>query len=301
MIRSTIRDNCNNRDNCNDESDNRNRSVNRNKSVYRNKSYNRNNKDRGNKNKSIKLWAIITWLLIWEIASRLLNQGILLVSPILTAKRLFELAREWEFYRTILFSISQIILGFLSATILGVILAIWGNWSKRVEEFLQPLFGVMKAIPVASFIILCLVFLSSSKLSIFIVFLMVLPIMYTNVLQGIQRVDKNLIEMAQVFEVSLFRRIRYLYVPAIWPFFYTSCKVGIGFSFKSGIAAEVIGIPDGTIGEKLYESKIYLDTPDLFAWTIVIVVISILFEKIFIQVLEKGYLLLTKQAKKRLG
>lgn len=280
MIRSTIRDNCNKKDYCN----------------RRDNQYNR---DRGNKKKSIKLWAIITWLLIWEIASRLLNQGILLVSPILTAKRLFELAREWEFFQTILYSMSQIILGFLYATIVGIIFAIWGNSSRRVEEFLQPLFGVMKTIPVASFIILCLVFLSSKKLSIFIVFLMVLPIMYTNVLQGIQSVDKNLIEMAQVFEVSLSRRIRYLYVPAVWPFFYTACKVGIGFSFKSGIAAEVIGIPDGTIGEKLYESKIYLDTPDLFAWTIVIVVISILFEKIFIHVLEKGYRMLSKQVKKR--
>ena len=280
MIRSTIRDNCNKKDYCNRRD-------------------NQNNRDRGNKKKSIKLWAIITWLLIWEIASRLLNQGILLVSPILTAKRLFELTREWEFFQTILYSMLQIILGFLYATIVGIILAIWGNSSRRVEEFLQPLFAVMKAIPVASFIILCLVFLSSRKLSIFIVFLMVLPIMYTNVLQGIQSVDKNLIEMAQVFEVSLSRRIRYLYVPAVWPFFYTACKVGIGFSFKSGIAAEVIGIPDGTIGEKLYESKIYLDTPDLFAWTIVIVVISILFEKIFIHVLEKGYRMLSKQAKKR--
>lgn len=280
MIRSTIRDNCNKKDYCNRRD-------------------NQNNRDRENKKKSIKLWAIITWLLIWEIASRLLNQGILLVSPILTAKRLFELAREWEFFQTILYSMLQIILGFLYATIVGIILAIWGNSSRRVEEFLQPLFGVMKAIPVASFIILCLVFLSSRKLSIFIVFLMVLPIMYTNVLQGIQSVDKNLIEMAQVFEVSLSRRIRYLYVPAVWPFFYTACKVGIGFSFKSGIAAEVIGIPDGTIGEKLYESKIYLDTPDLFAWTVVIVVISILFEKIFIHVLEKGYRMLSKQVKKR--
>lgn len=280
MIRSIIRDNCKKMNNCN-------------------RRHNQNNGDKGNKKKLVKLWAIITWLLIWEIVSRLLNQGILLVSPISTAKRLFELAREWEFFQTIIYSMLQIILGFLYATIVGIILAIWANWSRRAEEFLQPLFGVMKAIPVASFIILCLVFLSSRKLSIFIVFLMVLPIMYTNVLQGIQSVDKNLIEMAQVFEVSLSRRIRYLYVPAVWPFFYTACKVGIGFSFKSGIAAEVIGIPDGTIGEKLYESKIYLDTPDLFAWTVVIVVISILFEKIIIHVLEKGYRMLSKQAKKR--
>ncbi|WP_455714831.1 ABC transporter permease [Anaerosporobacter sp.] len=258
-----------------------------------------NSNKRGNKKKSIKLWAIIAWLLIWGLASRLLNAGILLVSPISTANRLLELMREWSFFETILYSMSRIILGFLLATILGIVLAILGNWNKRVEEFLQPLFGVMKAIPVASFIILCLVFLSSRTLSIFIVFLMVLPIMYTNILHGIQSVDRNLIEMAQVFEVSLLRRIRYLYIPAIWPFFYTACKVGIGFSFKSGIAAEVIGIPDGTIGEKLYESKIYLDTPDLFAWTVVIVVISILFEKIFLYILEKCYLRLSKRAQQR--
>ncbi|WP_310604737.1 ABC transporter permease [Anaerosporobacter sp.] len=259
----------------------------------------RNMQHAGNKKETIKLWAVIVWLLIWEIASRLLKQEILLVSPVSTAKRLLEIARAWEFFRTILHSMMQIILGFLGATAIGIVLAILGNLNRRVEEFLQPLFGVMKAIPVASFIILCLVFLSSKKLSIFIVFLMVLPIMYTNILQGIQSVDRNLIEMAGVFEVPLVKRIRYLYIPAIWPFFYAACRVGIGFSFKSGIAAEVIGIPKGTIGERLYEAKIYLDTPDLFAWTIVIVVVSILFEKLFLYVLKKSYLGLSKRTEKR--
>ncbi|WP_167956949.1 ABC transporter permease [Anaerosporobacter faecicola] len=251
--------------------------------------------DNSKKKQSIRIWAVICWLLIWEGASRILDQEILLVSPVFVAKRLCILTGDQDFFQRIAYSMSQIILGFLLATFLGIILAIGSKLNRYIEEFLQPLFAVMKAIPVASFIILCLVFLSSKKLSTFIVFLMVLPIMYTNMLQGMKSLDHERMEMATVFEVPWFRKIRYIHIPAIWPFFYAACKVGIGFSFKSGIAAEVIGIPDGTIGERLYESKIYLDTPDLFAWTIVIVIISIVFEKIFLLLLRWLYRKITKR------
>lgn len=252
-------------------------------------------RDRGYNVKSVRMWSILVWLVLWQIASVLLNQGILLVSPVTTVRRLIELMVKWEFLQTIFHTMVSIIIGFIAGTLIGITLAVIANWSRYVREFLQPLISVMKAIPVASFIILCLVFLSSKHLSIFIVFLMVLPIAYTNILQGIQNVDRNLLEMARVFEVPLVRRIRYLYMPAIWPFFYAQCKVGIGFSFKSGIAAEVIGMPDGTIGEKLYQAKIYLDTPDLFAWTVVIVIISIVFEKVFLYLVRLLYASITKQ------
>lgn len=241
------------------------------------------------KHKTIRIWAIVVWLIIWEIASRIIDQGILLVSPVLAVRRVWELAQSVSFITTILHSMLQIVLGFLSATIIGCILAVISNMCRWIEELLQPMFSVMKATPVASFIILCLVFLSSQRLSVFCVFIMVLPIAYTNVIEGIQSVDKKLLEMAQVFQVPTSRKIRYIYVPAIWPFFYSACKVGIGFSFKSGIAAEVIGIPTGTIGERLYQAKIYLDTQDLFAWTIVIIVVGRLFEKVFLFLIRKGY------------
>ena len=140
----------------------------------------------------------------------------------------------------------------------------------------------MKATPVASFIILVLIWVPSRNLSVVISFLMVLPVIYTNVLNGIQSTDGKLLEMAEVFDVSPWRRIKYIYMSSVLPYFRAGCSLGLGLCWKAGVAAEVIGIPAGSIGEKLYEAKVYLETPDLFSWTIVIIILSIAFEKIFL-------------------
>ena len=129
----------------------------------------------------------------------------------------------------------------------------------------------IKTIPVASFIIFVLIWFSSQNLAVLISFLMVLPVIYTNVLDGIRATDPQLLEMAQVFQIPTARKIRYLYVPQVMPFFQSGCSVALGLCWKSGIAAEVIGMPQGSIGEKLQQAKVYLDTPDLFAWTLVII------------------------------
>ena len=127
-----------------------------------------------------------------------------------------------------------------------------------------------------------LIWVISRNLSVVISFLMVLPVIYTNVLNGIQSTDGKLLEMAEVFDVSPWRRIKYIYMSSVLPYFRAGCSLGLGLCWKAGVAAEVIGIPAGSIGEKLYEAKVYLETPDLFSWTIVIIILSIAFEKVFL-------------------
>lgn len=117
---------------------------------------------------------------------------------------------------------------------------------------------------------------------------MVLPVIYTNMLIGIRSVDRQLLEMAQVFRVPALRTVRYIYLPQIMPFFYSGCSVSLGLSWKAGVAAEVIGIPRGSIGERLQQAKVYLDTPDLFAWTLVIVVLSLTFERLVLYIIKKA-------------
>jgi NitT/TauT family transport system permease protein len=138
---------------------------------------------------------------------------------------------------------------------------------------------VLKSIPVASFIILALVWINSKNLSILISFLMVVPIIYINVAQGLSSADPKLLEMAQVFGLGRIKKAYAIYIPAAIPHFISAVSIGLGFCWKSGIAAEVIGQTYGSIGGRLYEAKLFLMTNELFAWTIVIVIISILFEK----------------------
>ena len=123
---------------------------------------------------------------------------------------------------------------------------------------------------------------------------MVLPIVYTNILHGLKSTDPKLLEMSHLFEVGWWRRLHYIYIPHLESFLVSACSVSIGMAWKAGIAAEVIGIPEGSIGERLYEAKIYLSSADLFAWTVAIVVFSILFEKLFIHLLKACFSRLEK-------
>ena len=135
---------------------------------------------------------------------------------------------------------------------------------------------------------LALILFSSKNLAVLISFLIVLPVLYTNLLSGIRAADPQLLEMARVFRVPALRGIRYVYLPQVLPYFRSACGSALGLCWKSGIAAEVIGMPDGSIGEQLQQAKIYLNTPDLFAWTLVIVLVSLIFEKVFLALLKRG-------------
>ena len=231
--------------------------------------------------------AVFFWITIWQFASMYLGQEILLASPVSVIKRLTELIAMGDFWKSVVFSFVRIILGFSLALILGTVLAALSSAFFAVEVLMEPLIMGIKATPVASFIILCLIWIPSKNLSVFISFLMVLPVIYTNILEGIRQTDRKILEMAKVFQVNPGRKIRYIYVSQVLPYFLSACRLSLGMCWKAGVAAEVIGVPSGSIGEKLYNAKIYLNTPDLFAWTIVIIVISFVFEKCFLGIVSR--------------
>ena len=234
-----------------------------------------------------KILGAAVWIIIWQLVSMWLKQEILLVSPVSVIKRLTELIMMEEFWKSVAFSFGRIILGFFLALILGTILAALSCGFFAVEMLMEPLITVVKATPVASFIILCLIWIPSRNLSVFISFLMVFPVVYTNILEGIRQTDKQLLEMADSFGAGLMKKVEFVYLSQVQPYIVTACKLGLGLCWKAGIAAEVIGIPTGSIGEKLYKAKVYLETPDLFAWTIVIIIVSVGFEKLFMFILRK--------------
>ena len=241
-----------------------------------------------------KVCAIVIALLVWHLAAVALGQEILLVSPIRVIQQLSVLCREMSFWQSILFTLTRITGGFLSALIMGTILGVIAARVHNLEVLLWPYMAVIKASPVASFIILCLIWTSSDNLSVIISFLIVLPVVYTNILQGMKATDKKMLEMASVYRLSTWKTIKYIYIPALKPYFTAACSIAVGMSWKSGTAAEVIGIPGGSIGEKLYKAKVYLSSADLLAWTLVIIVISVLCEKLVILLVRKFYEVLFK-------
>lgn len=233
--------------------------------------------------------AVCIWLVVWQLVSVAVGSEIFLVGPFEVLKTLLKLLPTGAFWSTVLFSTLRIIGGFLLAILIGALLAVASSAWTFMRALLKPLMLTVKSVPVASFIILALLWLKNAgNLATFISFLMVLPIVYTSTLAGILSADKKLLEMASVFRIPLRRRVRYLYLPAVQPYFRSACEVGLGLCWKSGVAAEVIGITKGSIGGELYSAKIFLSTAELFAWTLVIVLLSIAFEKLFMRFLTSA-------------
>ena len=233
------------------------------------------------------LAASVFWLGVWQAAAVAIGQEVFLVSPVQAIGTLVELLPQAEFWQRIGFSAGRILLSFGLGVLSSAVLAVAAEKWEWVDALLAPVMQLVKATPVASFIILALVWVSSS-LSVLISFLMVLPVLYSAVRTGIGSADRQLLEMAQVFRLPLGRRLRAVWLPAVLPAFRQGCSVALGICWKSGVAAEVIGLPDGSIGDALYRAKITLSTGELFAWTFVIILLSAVFEKLFLALLDKA-------------
>lgn len=246
---------------------------------------------KANKNKSKKTFlaktaAVLLALAVWQAVAMLIDSELILVTPIEVIKRLFTVWREPGFFASIAFTSSKIILGFLAAFFIGIGLGALAGRFRVAEILLWPWMLTVKSVPIASFVLIILLFVSSADISVFISFLIVLPIIYTNVLSAIKSTDRKLLEAAKLFGTPAKYRLLYISLPQIKPYLISASSVGCGLAFKAGVAAELIGIPTGSIGEALYNAKIYLNSADLFAWTVIIILMSVLFEKLFIFLLR---------------
>ncbi len=244
--------------------------------------------------KLISFAAAIVWLGIWQLAAALINEPLFFPSLTSVLKTLWTLVGTNNFYLAIANSFTHIMSGFLMSVLVGAALAALAARFKVARELLRPLMSVIKATPVASFIVLALILVSSKNLSALIAFLMAVPIVYTNVLSGVLAIDKTMFEAADVYGMDGVTRFRYIYFPEVFPFFKAGCGVALGLSWKAGVAAEVIGLASKSIGEKLYDAKIYLNIPELFSYTLVIVLISIIFERIVSLLLDWLYKIVVK-------
>lgn len=227
----------------------------------------------------IKAGVICFWLLLWQGISMLVNQELLLPSPIRTLERLWSLSQTLSFWQTGITSLYRIISGCLFGITLGGTLGSLAAFSSLFSAFIQPLITLIKATPVASFIILALVWLRRDNVPAFAASLMILPILFSNVKAGLRETPQELLEMAQVFRFSRTQRMRRIYLPHVRPYFLSACTTALGLAWKAGVAAEVLSIPVRAIGTELYQAKIYLETADLFAWTALVILLSVLLEK----------------------
>lgn len=229
-------------------------------------------------NKFRKIIIAIIWLIIWQIMASFIKEEILLPSPLIVFKKFIYLLGQVDFYKAIFLSTIKIIAGFLISIAIGVIFAYLAYKYKLFYDFISPLIRIFRSIPLASLIIFLLFWANKDYLSIYISFIMAMPLIFQNVYDGLSDIDKNILQMADIYKVSEIKKIKYIYKVKVKPFLYSSIISISGLVFKAGIAAEVIGLPKNSIGNNLYNAKVYLDMPNLFAWTLAILLISSFFE-----------------------
>lgn len=231
---------------------------------------------------------ILFWIAVWQIVYMIIGRDILFASPADTLKALIEISISTIFYKTIVLSFIRIAIGFFIGSAVGIILGIATGFNEIIYTVFKPIINIVRAAPVASFIILALAWMKSGEVPVFISFLTVTPIVWSNLSEGVSSVDNKLLEMAGLYEYSASMKFKKIYLPAVLPYIKSAAVTGVGFAWKSGVAAEVIGNPRFSVGSKLYESKIYLETPQLFAWTAVIIVLSVMFEKVIVKAVNGG-------------
>ena len=230
----------------------------------------------------------VFWLCVWQAAAAIVDKPYLFASPADTLRELFRLLPGREFWGSILGSLAHIGSGFLLGCLFGIVFAVLSALLRPLRQLLSPALRFLQSVPVASFVVLALIWFGSGRLAGIIAFTVVFPMIYFAVLKGIERADPGLLEMARVFRVKPLRTWAKIYTPAVLPYLLTACMTAVGMAWKSGVAAEIIGLPARSIGEKLYEAKIYLNTAELFAWTGVMILVSLVTEKLVLFLFRKA-------------
>ena len=220
------------------------------------------------------------WLCVWQLLALWVGNGLLLPSPAAVVARLGQLALTVGFWKVTALSLLRVVLGSVLAVVSGVLLAVICCRWKLADTLFAPMVTVIKSTPVASFIVLLLLWLGRDLLPVVIVVLMALPVIWGNVCAGIRNTDPLLLRTAKVFGFTRRRTLRRVYIPSVMPHFLSGCRTALGLGWKAGIAAEVLTVPALSIGKLLMEAKLYLEVPDLFAWTLVVILCSLIIEKV---------------------
>lgn len=234
-----------------------------------------------------KTGAVLIALLFWQAAAVLVDSSILIAAPSAVLRRFLLLWREDGFFQIVCFTFSHIAAGYLLAAFTGFLLAVTAAGLPVIEKLLWPWVVSVRSVPVASMVVMLLIWVSSRRLPVVISFLVVFPVVYNNVLSGMKHLDPELEEMSAVFRIGRLRHFRYVAMPQLSPYLLSACSVTAGMAWKAGVAAEIIGTPPLSVGKQIYQSKIWLDTEMLFAWTLMLVVLSVVFEKLITALLKK--------------
>ena len=230
--------------------------------------------------------SVLFWVGVWELAAWRIGNKLLFPNLCIVLKTLWELLGTRDFYNATWHSLWNVLSGILIALAIGILLAVVTYKIPFMRELALPMITVIKATPVASFIVLLLIFIGAPKVPSIITFLIVLPVVWTNLDEGLRQQSKQLAEVARIYKIPFFKKLWIFTIPSVKPFFISACRTSLGLAWKAGIAAEIIAMPRGAIGTMIGEARLYLETEKMFAWTLTVILLSLLIEFGFVSLLN---------------
>jgi len=230
------------------------------------------------RNSLLSAASVLALLLVWKLLAVYWNQELIMPSPETTLVTMWQVIQADSFWQSVGYTMARGLLGFVISCVIGVVAGFAAGFSPPVMWLLQPWVTVIRTIPVMSVIILAIIWFRTDIVPIFVTFLMIFPIIYSNVLSGIKNVDKQLLEMAHMYRVKPRRIMTELYFPAILPYLMAGASNAMGITWKVIIAAEILSMPRFAIGTNLMVAKIDLETALVFAWTAIAIAISFALE-----------------------
>ncbi|MBK5251937.1 MAG: ABC transporter permease [Peptostreptococcaceae bacterium] len=238
------------------------------------------------KNRKITWFSIACLLGIWQMISGLISSEIIFPSPFSVFKGIGFIVRDDYFWISVLSTVKRGLLGILISMLAGCALGVFAGLKKGGRVFLRPYVSLIRTTPVVVLILIALIWMSADFVPVFISFLISFPIIYTNTVQGMLNVDKSLVDMAKVYRVSKSRILREIYLPSISSYLTAGVSTAMGIGWKAVIAAEILSQPKYSIGTRLIEAKIYLEIDRVFAWALVAVALSFIFDNL-VRIVEK--------------
>ena len=231
--------------------------------------------------------ALLFWAAVWALASISVGKELILPAPVAVVKKLAELGVTGAFWLSAGRSLLNVFIGFTAGVVAGTLLGFLTVFVPAADTLLSPAIRVVRATPVASFIILALLWLGKARVPAFASALMVTPVIWQASAAALRDTDRDLLEMTRVYGFSKLKTLKLIYIPSIRSQWSAACATSMGLAWKSGIAAEVICQVRPTIGEELYSAKIYVETSSLFAWTAVVICLSLVLENVLSRLFVK--------------
>ena len=224
---------------------------------------------------------ILILIILWQSMALLVDREILIPLPSHVFTQMFNDLSDPSFYYTVFTTLFRVIKGLALAVSIALIMGVTGGLYPKVADYFSVINDIIKSIPNISYIIIILIWLGSESSVIIVSFFILFPTFYANVLLAMNSLSKDLQDVMKVYPESSYHKLIKVYLPQIYPYLLSALRVGFGLGFKVSVMAEILTQVQIGVGKQLSFDRNMLDMTGIFAWTIWIIIISLLVENIF--------------------